>query len=128
MKEITNNFSGGILQTRDINLASALASESEVEFLPKEQEPVQRFYENGKEFYVFRFKNSPAAKRIYQAWNDPNFIENNPNDPVAMAKAYMHNKNRLLDVIKQIPRRNIIKKGNRIYLLSDETLQKGLKS
>ena len=120
MPQITQKF----IQVRDINLASALASDSEVEFLPNDQEPILKFEEAGEEFYVFRFKDSAKARAVMKEWMDKDSIDKDPNSPVSFQKAFMHNKNRLLDLVKQAHKRTIVKRGSRIYFVSEDTIKK----
>jgi hypothetical protein len=116
MAEITKNLKIGLLQTRDVNCAAAIASDSECEFLPVE--PVVRFKENGEEFYVFRFKDTPRAREIYKSFNDIKWLDEHPDDWISFVKAFMHNKNRLLDIIKTLPQRTLVKKGNKIFCIA----------
>ncbi len=105
-------------QTRDINLASALASFSEVEFA--DEMPVAKFqdHEKNQEFSVFRFKVSSKVEEVMRLWDSPDLMTAHPEHPVAYMKAYMHNRNRLLDVVKQGNVWHMVKKAGRIYFVN----------
>jgi len=106
-----------IVQVRDINLAAAMASWAEVEFV--DAQPVQKFHDHqtGEEFFVFRFKDSKKARELYGLWNDKDLLTKHPDHPLAYLQAAVHNRNRLLDAIKKNPTYHIIKKGGKIYCL-----------
>ena len=112
------------ITTRDVNLAAALASDSKVDLLPLEQEPIQRFSQDGEEFYVFRFVDSPRAKEIMREWADKDSIQKYPDSVVSYHKAFVHNRNRFLEYVKETPKRTIVKNGNRIYFISDKDIEK----
>ncbi len=107
-------------QTRDINLAAALASFTEVEIA--DQLPVQSFHdhERGEEYSVFKFKITPKVHEIMRLWADPQLLDKHPEHPVAYMKAFVHNRNRYLDCVKSNAVWHIVKKGSRIYFIPKE--------
>ena len=107
-------------QTRDINLAAALASYADVKL--SHDAPVQKFleHETGREFYVFKFIQSERTREVIALWNDPDLITKHPEHPVAYMQAFMHNRNRYLDCVKKQWTWNIVKRDGRIYFIPKE--------
>lgn len=105
-------------QTRDINLASALASFDDVELAP--DLPVIRYHDHqrGEEFSVFRFKDSPKVQEVLRLWADPDLLKTHPEHPVAYMRSYMHNRNRFLDAVKGNGVWHMVKKGGRVFYIN----------
>lgn len=101
-------------QCRDIKLAAALISEEGVEF---DTPALQRFSENGQEFCVFRFKDSPKLKDLAAKWDDEEWLSANPAHWLAYVKAYAHNHGKILDHIRKVPVCQIKRDGKKIYLV-----------
>ena len=110
-----------ILHTRDINLAAAIASHDGCRFYSVE--PVQIYKErqpdgSTKEYYSFRFESTPEARKIFAAWGDGKFTEKDENDSfISYLKAFVHNRNRLLDHVKGEQPWNVVKQGRRIFFV-----------
>lgn len=118
MHEITNEPSQDWFQTRDINLAAALSSFDDVQFYPVM--PVQKFKDHekgGAEFYVFRFKHGERQQKVVELWNAKDHPNGDSEHPAEYMRAFMHNRNRLLDVVKGCPTMHMVKKGNRIHFM-----------
>lgn len=110
-------------QTRDINLAAALASFEGIEFA--NDFPVQKFKDHergGEEFTVFKFKTDKRVSELIRMWHDPELYAKHPEHPLTYMHAMMHNRNRLLDAVKNKanPRWHMVKKGARIYFVAKE--------
>jgi hypothetical protein len=105
-------------QTRDINLASALASFDDIEL--HDQLPVIKYkdHQNGEEFCVFRFKPSAHVDEVMRLWADADLLKKQPEHPVSYMRAFIHNRNRFLDAIKAGGVWNMVKKGGRIFFIN----------
>lgn len=108
------NDSYGVLTVQDIWLASALSSFGVAFYQP---DPIRRIIKNGKEICLFNFEPSDLGKELIKQWGDKSFIDQNPEHPLAYIKAFTHNRERLLDLVKQSPQVQIVQKGSRIFFL-----------
>lgn len=107
-------------QTRDINLAAALASFLDVEVTAEFPVIKHHDHETGDEYAVFRFKASPKVAEIMRLWADPDLLTKHPEHPVAYMFAFMHNRNRYLDVVKRGNVWHNVKKAGRTYYINKE--------
>lgn len=113
----------GYFQTRDIKLAAALASHSEVGVFA--DSPVEPYHDadTGENYFVFKFHSSDAVREIASHWNT-RWIEEHPDDPLAYIYAAFHNRERYLDLIRASEVRHIVRRGHRIYIIPDHEVQK----
>ena len=107
-------MSTSFLTTRDTNLAAALASFGIPFFAP---DPIRRVMQDGVETVSFNFEPTKQAQEIAKNWQNAGFMEANPEHPLAYIVAFHHNRNRLLDLIKQAPAVQIIQKNGKIFFI-----------
>lgn len=112
-------------QTRDINLAAALASFLEVEVTPELPVIRRHDHQTNEEYAVFRFKQSPKVAEVMRLWADPDLFTKHPESPVAYMKAFMHNRNRYLDVVKGGNVWHAVKKAGKTYFINKEAKPNG---
>jgi hypothetical protein len=110
----------GVLTVQDIWLAAALASFDVPFYQP---DPIRRVRKDGREICLFNFESGgPGARggtgaEIVKQWADKTFIESNPEHPLAYILAFTHNRERLLDLVKQSPQVQIEQKGGKIFFV-----------
>ena len=121
-----------IFNTRDLKLATILdwmGFEFESDKAPATR--IKR--ESGDESTVFHFKAShpttgQQADEVMRAFASEDFIEKNPESPVAYMLAALRNRDQLLTAIKAIPRQIVFERnGKTLYLsenASEETRKK----
>lgn len=104
----------GFLTVRDINLASALAAFGVPFYKPN---PITRMNEYGREIVRFNFESTDQGSEIIKQWADKDFVANNPEHPLAYVFAYMHNRERLLDLVKKSLVVHVEHKGGKIFFV-----------
>ena len=106
-----------IISVQDIWLASALLSYG-VPFF--KADPIRRIREKGKEVCHFNFEVTDTGKEICKNWLDKSFCDKNPEHHLAYIHATMHNRERLLDLVKQSPTVEIVQSGGRVFFVPIE--------
>jgi hypothetical protein len=112
-----------IFNTRDLKLASILTALG-FEF-ESDQVPATRIRrESGDESTVFHFKaahpqTSQQADEIMRAFSSDDYIEKNPEAPVAYMIAALRNRDQLLTAIKATPRQIVFERNGKIVSISE---------
>jgi hypothetical protein len=112
-----------IFNTRDLKLASILTALG-FEF-ESDQVPATRIKrESGDESTVFHFKaahptSGQQADDIMRAFASEDYIEKNPESPVAYMIAALRNRDQLLTAIKAIPRQIVFERNGKIVSISE---------
>jgi len=103
------------LATRNTKLAATLAAFGVPFFKAR---PVERYQQQGKEFSIFNFEPGKGGEEICRAWEmQTATINENPEAPLSYVMATWHNYERIMDLIKTAPMRQIVEKAGRIYLV-----------
>ena len=116
-----------IFNTRDLKLASiltALGFEFESDKVPATR--IKR--ESGDESTVFHFKaahptTGQQADEVMRAFASEDFIEKNPESPVAYMIAALRNRDQLLTAIKAIPRQIVFERNGKIVSISENATE-----
>jgi hypothetical protein len=108
----------GMITTRNSWVAAALLTNDECPLYDCKM-PISAYIDdNGKEIYTFKFKDTEMARRVIAAFdNEEAYVKQYPEDWITHLLAYKHNYARLIDYIKQCPKRQIVRKGNKIFLI-----------
>lgn len=107
----------GYLETRSTATAAALLAQG-CDLANLEMPIAAYIDENGKEIYTFRFENTPLAQQIMAAFaREEEYYKQSPNDNISAMLCYKNNYTRLMDYIKQVPKRCIVRRGGKIYLI-----------
>lgn len=112
-----------IFNTRDLKLASILTALG-FEF-ESNQVPATRIKrESGEESTVFHFnavhpQTGQQADDIMRAFASEDYIEKNPESPVAYMIAALRNRDQLLTAIKAIPRQIVFERNGKIVSISE---------
>jgi len=103
-----------LLTVQDINLAAALASNG-VEFY--KPDPIRRITKDGKEICMFNFEPSKLGEQLCKLWGQKDLLEKQPEHPLSYCFAMMHNRERLLDLVKRSPAVSIVQKNGKIFFI-----------
>jgi hypothetical protein len=74
--------------------------------------------ESGKEISIFKFADTEMTRRIVAAFdNEEAYVKQFPEDWITGLLLYKHNHNRVIDWVKQHPKRAIRHRGSKIYFI-----------
>ena len=103
-----------LLTVQDINLAAALLSFG-VEFF--KDDPIRRVTKDGKEICIFNFEPGKLGEDLCRLWGAKDLLEAQPEHPLSYCFAFMHNRERLLDLVKRSPAVSIVQKNGKIFFV-----------
>jgi len=107
-------MSFALLSVQDINLAAALASFG-VEFY--KPDPIRRVTKDGKEICLFNFEPGKLGEDLCRLWGQKDLLESQPEHPLSYCFAFMHNRERLLDLVKRAPAVSIVQRNGKIFFI-----------
>lgn len=70
----------------------------------------------GDELHLFHFETGRGGEALVQAWQNDQWEAANPEHPLSYVRAAFHNRNRLMDAMKQAVPLRVVERKGRIFL------------